>query len=262
MKLGVRGVLTRITFADAFVAHAGGGIVPTGSRAFVFERIFQVFLLLGTLVGVVVVAYLLFNAYRYRAGRADDVSNPRTVGELPTGSGGGGKLFLSFGVSAIIVVSLVGWTYVTLLYVEQDAPTAQADALEVEVVGYRFGWEFVYPNGHTTTGTLRVPEDRTVKLVATSRDVFHTFGIPSHNVKTDAIPGRETETWFAPDDPGRYTARCYELCGAGHSAMQATVVVMEQSAYDAWYENTTASDATTGNATVADAASPGTVSAP
>lgn len=244
------------------MAHTGGGIVPTGSRAVVFERIFRVFLFLGTLVGVVVVGYLLFNAYRYRAGRAGDVSDLRTVGELPTGSGGGGKLFLSFGVSAVIVVSLVGWTYVTLIYVEQDAPTAQADAVEIEVVGYRFGWEFVYPNGHTTTGTLRVPEGRTVKLVATSRDVFHTFGIPSHNVKTDAIPGRQTETWFAPDESGRYTARCYELCGAGHSTMQATVVVMEPSDYDAWYENTTASEATSGNATVDDAASLGTVSRP
>jgi cytochrome c oxidase subunit 2 len=246
----------------AFVAHAGGGIVPTGSRAFVFERIFRVFLLLGALVGVVVVAYLLYNASRYRAGRPGDVANLRTLGELPTGGGGGGKLFLSFGLSAVIVVSLVGWTYVTLLYVEQDAPTDQADAIEVEVVGYRFGWEFVYPNGHTTTGTLRVPEGRTVKLVATSRDVFHTFGIPSHNVKTDAIPGRETETWFVPDDPGRYTARCYELCGAGHSAMQATVIVMEPPAYDAWYENTTAGNATTTGDATAGSASLGTVSRP
>jgi cytochrome c oxidase subunit 2 len=238
-----------VTAADTVLAGAdvlvqtSGGLVPRGSRVYIFERIFSVFLLLGTLVGVVVVVYMLYNAYKYRASAVDgDEFEGLRLGELPTGGGSGTKLFLSFAMSAVIVVSLVAWTYLTLLYVEQNPPVEQDDSLEIEVVGYRFAWQFVYPNGHTETGTLRVPEDRAVKLILTSRDVFHTFGIPELKVKSDAIPGTETDTWFVADETGEYTAKCYELCGVGHSQMSARVVVMEQSAYEAWYANTTASD--------------------
>ncbi|ELZ98772.1 cytochrome c oxidase subunit II [Haloferax mucosum ATCC BAA-1512] len=215
------------------------GIVPRGSRAVVFDSIFEVFLLLGTLVGVVVLGYMLYNAYKYRFGSGNgdfDEADRLTVGELPTGGGGGRKLFTSFFMSMVIVVSLISWTYLTLLYVE-EGPSAE-DSLHVEVEGYQFGWRFTYPNGHTTDGVLRVPADKPVRLTLTSADVFHNFGIPALRVKSDAIPGQETETWFTANETGTYTAQCYELCGAGHSFMSAEVIVMPPDEYEAWYEST------------------------
>jgi len=237
--------------------RAGGvqlqsGLIPRGSRVNVFESIYGVFLVLGTLVGVVVVAYMLYNAYKYRAeaDKAPDAERPQ-LGELPKGSGGGRKLFMSFGASAIIVISLIAWTYGTLLYVEQDAlsgndiPGDGEDPIEVKVVGFQFGWEFQYTNvpGHddgvTTRGELIVPEDRAIRLNVTADDVWHNFGVPELRVKSDAIPGQYTESWFVaeettpPGDP--YVARCYELCGSGHSQMHADVNVTTQSDFSAWY---------------------------
>lgn len=221
-----------------------GGIVPKGTRVTVFERIFWVFLILGTIVGIVVIGYMLYNAYKYRdrgdRDPDDGVDRPR-LGELPKSSGGGKKLLLSFSLSAIIVISLVIWTYGTLLYVETAAAEEQAqtgDVLEVEVTGFQFGWRFTYPNGYQTTGTLRVPEDQTVKIRVTSDDVFHNFGVPGLRVKSDALPGQYTETWFRGDKTGTYEAQCYELCGAGHSYMTAEIVVMEPDAFEEWYANT------------------------
>ncbi|UPV76530.1 cytochrome c oxidase subunit II (plasmid) [Halorussus limi] len=221
------------------------GIVPKGTRVEVFRQIFTVFLVLGTLVGVVVVGYMVYNAYKYRdddvpAGDARGDDAPR-VGELPSGGGGGRKLFLSFGLSTIIVVSLIAWTYGTLLYVEKNPPGDGEEDVEIEVVGFRFGWEFVYPNGHTSN-TLRVPEGQTIHLSVTSEDVFHTFGVPELRVKTDAIPGQTTDTWFLANETGSYEARCFELCGAGHSYMTAEVVVMEPDEYRSWYENASSSN--------------------
>jgi cytochrome c oxidase subunit 2 len=215
------------------------GLVPRGTRVEVFQRIYWVFLALGALVGVVVISYMLWKAYKYRDGVAhegDDVDRPQ-LGEIPTGGGGGRKLFLSFGLSTIIVVSLIVWTYGTLLYVESDEPIEGED-LDVEVVGYQFGWDFVYPNGHTSS-TLRVPAGQEIRLTVTSDDVFHNFGIPELRVKTDAIPGQTTNTWFAADEPGEYTANCYELCGTGHSYMTADVIVMPQDEFESWYAETT-----------------------
>jgi cytochrome c oxidase subunit 2 len=216
-------------------------LVPQGARSQIFQQIYVVFLVLGTLVGVVVIAYMLHKAYKYRAaaGSDGDEKDRPEVGELPTGGGGGRKLFVSFALSAIIVVSLVTWTYFTLLYVEDPGTAETEEPLEVTVVGHQFYWEFVYPNGHSSSNTLYVPADRRVQLTVTSGDVFHNFGVPELRVKADAIPGQETSTWFVASEPGTYQAHCYELCGAGHSYMDATVQVMEPDEYRAWYANTT-----------------------
>jgi len=227
------------TPGDAVLAGAGGVRAP----ADVFNDIFVVFLLLGTLVGIVVIAYTLYNAYKYRYREGEDPapeSDRPELGELPEGGGKGKKLFLSFTLSAIIVLSLIVWTYASLLYVENGAAQTLDDdeeAVEINTTGYRFGWEFTYPNGHTAT-TLRVPEDRVVNLTVTSRDVFHNFGIPELRVKADAIPGQTTDLWFVAKEPATYTANCYELCGVGHSDMTAEVIVMNQTAYQEWYAQT------------------------
>ncbi|WP_313693017.1 cytochrome c oxidase subunit II [Halorarum halobium] len=237
--------------AAVTLAPLQNGIVPRGTRVEVFREIFDVFLLLGTLVGVVVVGYMLYNAYKYRAG-ADGVERKNgedelpTLGELPTGGGGGGKLFVSFTLSAVIVISLIAWTYGALAFVETDSPVDE-DSLRVQVEGYQFGWQFEYPNGYTDT-TLRVPVDRSVQLSVTSRDVFHNIGIRELRVKADAIPGQTTNTWFIADERGTYIAQCYELCGVGHSYMTAQVKVMPQDEYEAWYANTTAENGTAGGA--------------
>lgn len=234
------------------------GLIPKGTRVQVFNQIYWVFLGLGTLVGLVVIGYMLKNAYtyRYRGGVDDDEDRPK-LGEIPTGGGKGKKLFLSFTLSAIIVISLIAWTYGTLLYVEA-APDQNADSVDVEVVGYQFGWEFHYKNEAgkttvTTDGVLRVPEDTRINLRVTSRDVWHNFGVPGLKVKADAIPGEYTDTWFRGSEPGRYQANCYELCGQGHSYMTADVVVMEQSKFNAWYQqaqsNSTASGGNNSTAT-------------
>ena len=244
----------------------GDSVVPRGTRTEIFRQIFDVFLLLGTVVGVVVVSYTLYNAVKYRDGNGEEergeAFDPPELGELPSSSGGGRKLFLSLFLSTVIIASLILWTYGTLQFVEANSPAEDENALDVEVVGYRFGWTFVYPNGHTST-ELRVPSDRAVELHVTSKDVFHTFGVPGLRVKTDAIPGQHTDTWFIPDGTGTYEARCYELCGAGHSQMTANVTVMEPAEFREWYESTenetTASETTNAgsgtNATAGNASS-------
>ena len=243
--------------ADVVLAGVGGIRAP----AEVFQRIFLVFLGLGTLVGTVVISYTLYNAYKYRyredADPAPDADRPE-LGEVPEGGGKGKKLFLSFGLSAIVVLSLVAWTYGALVMVE-DGGVAQAegdvDSIDVRVEGYQFGWEFIYPNGHVEDsqagGKLYVPADTVVNLTVTSQDVHHNFGVPDLRIKSDAIPGQTTDAWFVAEETGTHTANCYELCGQGHSYMDAEVVVMEEAQFQDWYANTTGSETDSTNSTEA-----------
>ena len=194
------------------------------TRADVFQLIFEVFMGLGTLVGIVVVAYIMYNAYAYRDRDKDEDPAPEsrpTMGELPVGGKGGKKLFLSFGLSAIIVVSLIIWTYGMLLYVEDgpselggvDEPQVenqeQVDEylqLQVEAQTFNFIYNYNYQNSSVDNklDTLIVPANEPVAVNVTSRDVWHTWGVPQQRVKADAIPGEYENTWFEADEPGRY----------------------------------------------------------
>lgn len=203
----------------------------------IFPNIYRAFVFIGTIVGVVVIAYMIYNAYKYRASAEHELETDRPqLGELPEDEGGGRKLAVSLTLSAIIVIGLILWTYTLLINVEGGVPDSAND-IEIRVEGYRFGWQFIYPNGYTST-TLRVPEGRAITLTVTSRDVIHNFGIPEFNIKTDAIPGQTTDTWFVAPETGNYTVQCFELCGVGHSTMEATVVVMEPEKYEKWYAST------------------------
>lgn len=233
---------------SALLGQAGGAPKSPEQQ---FGEIFIVFTILGTLVGIVVIGYTLLNAYKYRdgagTGEKADVTRPKP-GQIPSGSGGGKKLFLSFGISAFIVLSLVIWTYSALLYVE-TTPDEQEPDITVEVVGSQFSWQFIYPNGHQEVDTLVVPEDQLVKVEVSTADVFHSFGIPEFRVKADAMPGHTQESWFVPDETGQnFEAPCYELCGSGHSRMRANVTVLSQEEFEDWYAQTQGSDGGEGTA--------------
>jgi len=224
------------------------------TQADVFNNLYLTFLILGTIVGVIVISYIMYNAYKYRASgdaedgydiseeeyesEEDEVARPQ-LGEIPTGAGKGGgkKLFLSFGLSAILVLGLIVYGYSLLLYVE-GTPDDHEDAMEVKVEGFQFGWQYEYPNGQEAD-ELRVPAGEVVVLNVTSRDVWHNYAVPEYRAKTDAIPGQYTTTWLQTeeDDAGEtHRAVCYELCGAGHSNMREDIHVMGQEEFDEWYD--------------------------
>jgi cytochrome c oxidase subunit 2 len=229
------------------------------AQAEVFDEIFFVFLALGTLVGTIVVAYTLWNVYKYRddGDRSDEKFDAPVVGELPTGQGGpkAKKLFLSFGLSAIVVISLVVYAYGILLYVEEGPDASDEGDIEILVEGYQFGWEYEYPNGHTTRGELVVPADHRINLEVTSSDVWHNFGSSELRIKSDAIPGETSHTWFAVSSEeveerggeATYRVECFELCGQGHSQMKGQITVLPQDEWEEWYASTEGDDSGSGN---------------
>ena len=87
------------------------------------------------------------------------------------------------------------------------------------------------------TATQLVMPDRTeIDLTITSRDVIHSFWIPTLNGKRDAVPGRMSPWKIEADDPGVYFGQCTEFCGLSHSRMRMQVVAMTARGLPEWVD--------------------------
>jgi cytochrome c oxidase subunit 2 len=108
------------------------------------------------------------------------------------------------------------------------------DAMEVEVIGKQWMWKVQHPEGKKEINQLHVPLGKTIKLIMTSQDVIHDFGLPAFRLKEDVLPGRYTTEWFTPTKAGVFPIFCDQYCGTDHANMIGQVYVLEPQAYAAW----------------------------
>ncbi|MBV0903102.1 cytochrome c oxidase subunit II [Haloarcula salina] len=181
---------------------------------------------------------LVYAIYRFR-----DNDDPSPTVDDPaleiTWTAATGAILVFVGISAFVVMAN---PYITPAAAQASTPgDAFADDHEVDVLAYQWGWEFSYPEANVTTEErLVIPANRNVTFRLRSADVIHAIYIPDLGVKQDIFPGRTLTARTHATEPGEYRLYCAELCGSGHSRMNATVVVKNQTAYDAWVENQTA----------------------
>jgi cytochrome c oxidase subunit 2 len=154
-------------------------------------------------------------------------------------------------VPALIVIALAILSKPTWDHVKRELPPGNTD---VRVTAKQFNWEILYPgpNGKFDTpadesgakgddlmleNDLHVPVNAVVHVALHSRDVIHSFFVPSFRLKQDALPGREIMAWFQVTKPGRYELPCAELCGFGHSGMKGWITVQTPQEYEAWVKS-------------------------
>ncbi len=146
-------------------------------------------------------------------------------------------------IPVVIVVAMAVPTFDAIVELEGDAPEG---ALEVEVVGHQWWFEFRYGDEGIVTATdLHIPVDRAVHLTLLSgnyqadgsfkdNDVIHSFWVPRLMGKKDIMPGHENHLWFTPSETGTFLGQCAEFCGLSHAKMRFRVIVHTQEEYDAW----------------------------
>ncbi|EMA13539.1 cytochrome c oxidase subunit II [Haloarcula marismortui] len=181
---------------------------------------------------------LVYVIYRFR--NNDD---PKPTVDDPalevTWTAATGAILVFVGVSAFVVMAN---PYITPAAAEAsaDGDDAFTNDTEIDVLAYQWGWEFAYGEANVTTEErLVLPADKNVTFRLRTTDVIHAIYIPQLGVKQDIFPGRTMTARTHATEPGEYRLYCAEMCGAGHSKMDATVVVKNQSGYDAWMENQT-----------------------
>lgn len=124
-----------------------------------------------------------------------------------------------------VFLFIYGWRgYVTMV-------TPPLKAVEIQVLAYRWGWNFTHSNG-VQDSDLHVPINTPVRLVMTAKDVLHSFFVPVLRTKQDLVPRRYTYLWFEATKPGTYRLYCTEYCGRDHSQMKVKFVVHTPGGYE------------------------------
>ena len=228
-------VVSLCALALSGVAVAGnGGVAPvepaSPNAELINDSYFWVAIFTGAIF-LLVQGSLLWFIFRYRRRRRERAEDGAQVH-------GNTNLELAWTIAPVIVLVAIGSFVFWKLPGIQDVPAADAAGgrVDVQVKGYRYYWNYTYPNGVIAVDKLRVPVGRNVRLEVTAPDfdVIHSWWIPALGGKVDAIPGETTETWFNAKAPGTYRGQCAEFCGIQHAAMTAEVEALPQAEFEAW----------------------------
>lgn len=171
---------------------------------------------------------------------------------------------LELGLSAITTVGVVAML-APGLFVWASFVTVPEDAMEFEILGQQWQWQFRYPGDDGVLGVvdtslvsetnpfgvnpedpdgqddvivnspnMRLPMGQPMHGLLRSNDVLHNFTVAQFRVKMDLVPGLTSYLWFEPTREGTYDILCEELCGIGHFIMRGAVTVTPQEEFDAW----------------------------
>ncbi len=199
--------------------------------------LFNVLLWVMVAIFIVVESVLVYAIIRYRR-RPGGAKPPQIHGNTSL------EVVLTI-IPTVLVLGLGIWSIFTLFDIEEP-PEGGPDALQVNVTGHQWWFEFEYPdagNGKKiiTANEMRIPVDRPIQIQLETDDVIHSFWVPKLAGKLDMVPTHINNMWFQADSdkitedlPVTLYGQCAELCGLSHALMRFRVTVMEQDDFDSW----------------------------
>lgn len=198
--------------------------------------LFEILIWFGSIVFVFVEAILIYTLVRFRR---------RGVARTPEHVHGNTTLEITWTIVPALILVFIAIPTVRTIFRTQAKP--RADALQVEVIGHQWWWEFRYPqftmrspNGKldtvVTANELYLPKGRTVNFALMSRDVIHSLSMPALSGKRDLIATHTNYLWFTPDSAQAtaYNGFCAEYCGASHANMRFRTFVVSPSDFQSW----------------------------
>ncbi len=203
-------------------AMAGGSFMPPqGSEVSSQVDNLYSFLLWTSLIGcAILLGGMIFFVVKYKRKTDSD--------KTPYISHNTFLEFLWSFIPLVLFLAVFAWGWI----IYHEMRTVPDNALEIHIFGRQWSWEFVYKSGKTVGAEFVVPVNTPIKLIMTSRDVIHSFYIPSLRLKQDAVPGRYSMISFTPEKLGDYQVFCAEYCGTTHSGMMAKMHVVPQADYE------------------------------
>jgi cytochrome c oxidase subunit II len=193
------------------------------------DFLFKILIYAGTAVFIFVEGILVWTLikYRHRPGRPD-----------PEHVHGNTTLEITWTVIPLFILVLIGFPTVKTIFKTQSK--ARADALQVEVIGHQWWWEFRYPQYNVVTANeLYLPLGRTVNFTLKTQDVIHSFWVPALAGKRDLVSNHTNYLWYTPDSTTAtaFNGACVEYCGTSHANMRFKAFTVSQADFDSWIAN-------------------------
>ena len=203
---------------------------PNSEYNAAIDQLWDRLLYLGTAVFIAVEAGLVYTIFRYRR---------RPGGGIPKQVHGNTALEIAW--TAIPAVILIFVAIPTVRTIFKTQAKAAPDALQVEVIGHQWWWEFKYPQlGITTANELYLPNGKTVNFQLKTLDVLHSFWIPQMGGKRDLISNKTNYLWFTPNKDlpsSAWNGFCAEFCGPSHANMRFRVYTVTPDEFKQWSEH-------------------------
>jgi heme/copper-type cytochrome/quinol oxidase subunit 2 len=84
------------------------------------------------------------------------------------------------------------------------------------------------------TGAIALPIEIRLHILASSKDVIHSWAIPSAGIKIDCVPGYSSHRVMIFLVSGIYWGQCMEICGRFHHWMPIIIYFMKRDLFFLW----------------------------
>jgi len=218
-------------------------LAPKGDFAHIVDQVFRTTFWWAVGVFILVEGALVYAIVKFR-------SKPGAA--EPHQTHGNTTLEIVWTIIPAAILAFIAVPTVKAIFRTAAEPT---DAIQIEVIGHQWWWEFRYPDLKIVTANdLHVPMGQTVNLRMTTADVIHSFWIPQFAGKRDVFPRRYNNIWFKAETTGVFSGQCAEFCGVEHARMAFRVVSDSPEDFKKWADHQQIGSPLVNGGTMADSA--------
>ncbi len=201
------------------------------------QKIYDLFVpiaIIAILVGIAIIAATLFVAIKFRYKKGTN-ENPKQIH-------GNTRLEIGWTILPALLLAIIAVPTVATIFDLAENPGPKA--LQVNVEGKQWWWQFSYPDAKVVTADeMVIPTGRDVYLHLKACDgagasetcnVIHSFWVPELSGKKDVVPGQTNTLTISADKPGTYLGQCAEYCGLSHANMRFRVIAKSPADFQQW----------------------------
>jgi cytochrome c oxidase subunit 2 len=208
---------------------------PKSPQAHKIYNLFVPILIIAIIVGIVIICATVFVALKFRY-KKDVNENPKQIH-------GNTRLEIGWTVLPALLLAIIAVPTVATIF--DLAQNPGPSALQVNVEGKQWWWQFQYPDAKVVTADeLIIPTGRDVFVhlracdgtsdTPTTCNVIHSFWVPELSGKKDVVPGQANTLTISADKPGTYLGQCAEYCGLSHANMRFRVIAKSPADFQQW----------------------------
>jgi cytochrome c oxidase subunit 2 len=202
-----------------------------GPHAQQIANLFWIFVVVCALIWLAVCVVLVAGVARRRERAREPLeiapARERMIGNLVLALAGG---------TAVVVIAFTLISY----FAQRDLWAAPgSNRMTLRVTGHQWWWEVLYEDeqparSFLAANEIHIPVDTPVRVLLETRDVIHSFWVPTLAGKMDQISGHTNDQQLLATKPGVYRGQCAEFCGREHAEMGLLVVASSSEEFNAW----------------------------